>query len=227
MEDMRQIQIAIDGPASAGKSTIAKILATDLNFVYVDTGAMYRAVTYAALSAKVDINDEAQVVALLPKLKISFAPSVDGQKVFLNDVEITEEIRSTAVTANVSAVSAYGPVRTAMVDLQREIALQGGVVMDGRDIGTTVLPNAEVKIFLIASVKERAARRFKENQAKGMPETLAEIEAAVEKRDYLDSHREISPLKKAEDAVELDTTGLSIPDVVNVAKDIIHDQVVK
>ncbi|MDR3190870.1 MAG: (d)CMP kinase [Lactobacillaceae bacterium] len=224
---MRQIQIAIDGPASAGKSTIAKILATDLNFVYVDTGAMYRAVTYAALSAKVDINDEAQVVALLPKLKISFAPSVDGQKVFLNDVEITEEIRSTAVTANVSAVSAYGPVRTAMVDLQREIALQGGVVMDGRDIGTTVLPNAEVKIFLIASVKERAARRFKENQAKGMPETLAEIEAAVEKRDYLDSHREISPLKKAEDAVELDTTGLSIPDVVNVAKDIIHDQVVK
>ena len=128
------------------------------------------------------------------------------------------------MTANVSAVSAYGDVRTAMTDLQRDIAAAGGVVMDGRDIGTTVLPDAEVKIFLIASVHERAVRRFKENQAKGMATTLEELETAIEKRDYLDSHREISPLQKASDATELDTTGLSIQEVVAEVKHIIENK---
>ncbi|WP_373719839.1 (d)CMP kinase [Weissella soli] len=224
---MEPIQIAIDGPASAGKSTIAKILATDLNFVYVDTGAMYRSVTLAALKQGVNPAAEADVIALLPHLEISFAPGNPVQKVFLNGAEVTDDIRSNAVTGNVSAVASYGAVRTAMVAQQRQIAAQGGVVMDGRDIGTTVLPDAEVKVFLIASVKERALRRFKENQAKGMTETLAEIEAAVEKRDYLDSHREISPLKKAADAVELDTTGLSIDGVVDAVKQIIAEKVGK
>lgn len=218
---MNPIQIAIDGPASAGKSTIAKILASDLHFVYVDTGAMYRAITLAAFQAGVNPEDEAGVTALLPDLTITFEPGEPVQRVFLNGTEVTDAIRSVEVTANVSEVSAYAAVREAMTALQRDIAAEGGVVMDGRDIGTTVLPNAEVKIFLIASVAERAQRRFKENQAKGMNTTLAELEVAIEKRDYLDSHREISPLKKADDAVELDTTGLSIDDVVAAVKDII------
>ncbi|QEA57674.1 (d)CMP kinase [Weissella sagaensis] len=218
---MNPIQIAIDGPASAGKSTIAKILATDLNFVYVDTGAMYRVVTLAAMRKNIVLQDEAAVAAVLPDINISFKPGNPVQRVFLNDEEVTAEIRSVDVTANVSVVSAYAAVRQAMTDLQRDIAAGGGVVMDGRDIGTTVLPNAAVKIFLIASVHERAVRRFKENQAKGMDTTLEDLEAAIEKRDYLDSHREISPLKKATDAIELDTTGLSIAEVVDSVKRII------
>lgn len=218
---MNPIQIAIDGPASAGKSTIAKILATDLNFVYVDTGAMYRVVTLAAMRKNIVLQDETAVVAVLPDINISFKPGNPVQRVFLNDEEVTNEIRSVDVTANVSVVSAYAAVRQAMTDIQRNIAADGGVVMDGRDIGTTVLPNAAVKIFLIASVHERAVRRFKENQAKGMDTTLEDLEAAIEKRDYLDSHRDISPLKKATDAIELDTTGLSITEVVDSVKHII------
>ncbi|QIL50823.1 (d)CMP kinase [Weissella coleopterorum] len=221
---MNELQIAIDGPASAGKSTIAKILATDLKYVYVDTGAMYRAITFAVLTQNVNPKDEVAVSAMVPELEISFAPGNPVQKVFLNRQEITTEIRSVEVTANVSLISSYAVVRTAMTALQRKIAADGGVVMDGRDIGTTVLPAAQVKIFLIASVHERALRRYKENQAKGMPESLAEIEEAVQKRDHLDSTRQISPLKKAVDAIEVDTTGLSIPEVVHVIKEIIHQQ---
>ncbi|WP_187387621.1 (d)CMP kinase [Weissella muntiaci] len=218
------IQIAIDGPASAGKSTIAKILANKLNYVYVDTGAMYRAITLAAFNAQIDPNNEQAVSALLPELEITFAPGEPVQRVYLNGQEITDAIRSTAVTANVSAVSSYAAVRSSMTKLQQEIAQTSNVVMDGRDIGTTVLPKAQVKIFLIASVLERAERRFKENQAKGMNTSLAELEAAIEKRDYLDSHREISPLKKADDAVEVDTTGHSIEEVVAIVEAIIADK---
>lgn len=218
------IQIAIDGPASAGKSTIAKILANKLNYVYVDTGAMYRAIALAAFNAQIDPNNEQAVSALLPELEITFAPGEPVQKVYLNGQEITDAIRSTEVTANVSAVSSYAAVRSSMTKLQQEIAQTSNVVMDGRDIGTTVLPKAQVKIFLIASVLERAERRFKENQAKGMNTSLAELEAAIEKRDYLDSHREISPLKKADDAVEVDTTGHSIEEVVAIVEAIIADK---
>lgn len=218
------IQIAIDGPASAGKSTIAKILANKLNYVYVDTGAMYRAITLAAFNAQIDPNNEQAVSALLPELEITFAPGEPVQKVYLNGQEITDAIRSTEVTANVSAVSSYAAVRSSMTKLQQEIAQTSNVVMDGRDIGTTVLPKAQVKIFLIASVLERAERRFKENQAKGMNTSLAELEAAIEKRDYLDSHRKISPLKKADDAVEVDTTGHSIEEVVAIVEAIIADK---
>ncbi len=221
---MNEIQIAIDGPASAGKSTIAKILANDLKYVYVDTGAMYRAITVAVLRSGIAPEDESSVSALVPSLEISFAPGEPVQKVFLNQKEITQEIRSIEVTANVSEISSYAAVRDLMTQLQRKIANNGGVVMDGRDIGTTVLPKAEVKIFLIASVHERALRRYKENQAKGMTESLAEIEAAVQKRDYLDSTRLISPLKKASDAIEVDTTGLSISEVVKIIKQIINEK---
>ncbi|MBM7617065.1 cytidylate kinase [Weissella uvarum] len=220
---MKSIQIAIDGPASAGKSTIAKILANDLSFVYVDTGAMYRCVTLAVLEAGIDPADEQAVTKLLPELKITFKPGASEQQVFLNDNDVTEAIRTDRVAKNVSQVAAYAQVREAMTQLQRQIAKDNGVVMDGRDIGTTVLPDAAVKIFLIASVQERAERRYRENQAKGIDTqtSLADLKKAIEERDYLDSHREISPLKKASDAVELDTTGLSIEQVVDKAKEII------
>lgn len=223
---MKSMQITIDGPASAGKSTIAKILANDLDYVYVDTGAMYRVVTLAALQAGIDPNDEQAVTDLLPNVKITFKPGTPTQHVYLNGQEVTKAIRSDEVARNVSAVSSYAAVRSTMTELQREIASNAGVVMDGRDIGTTVLPHADVKIFLIASVQERAERRYKENQAKGIDTdtTLAELTQAIEQRDYLDSHREISPLKKADDAVELDTTGLSIDEVVDRAKAIIADK---
>lgn len=215
------MQIAIDGPASAGKSTIAKILANQLGYIYVDTGAMYRVVTLAALRAQIDINDEDAVTRLLPTIQITFAPGEPVQRVYYNEQDVTEEIRSATVTKNVSAVSSYAAVREAMTNLQRLIAQDAGVVMDGRDIGTTVLPQAQVKIFLVASVHERALRRFKENQAKGSNETLAEIEQAVQHRDELDSNRAISPLRKADDAIKVDTTGMSIDAVVQKIKGII------
>lgn len=224
---MNLIQIAIDGPASAGKSTIAKILASDLDYVYVDTGAMYRTVTLAVLRAKIDPSDEAAVTALLPTIDIRFAPGEDGQRVFLNDDEVTKDIRSSEVVQHVSVVASYAAVRTAMTEKQRDITTANSVVMDGRDIGTTVLPHAQVKIFLIASVQERAERRYRENQLKGVAaeESLAEIAAAIERRDYLDSHREISPLRKAADAVEVDTTGLTIEEVVETVKKIMATKI--
>lgn len=224
---MKLIQIAIDGPASAGKSTIAKILASDLDYVYVDTGAMYRTVTLAALRAEIDPNDESAVTALLPSVEIRFAPGEDGQRVFLNEVEVTKDIRSSEVVQHVSAVSSYVAVRTAMTNKQRDITTTNSVVMDGRDIGTTVLPDAQVKIFLIASVQERAERRYRENQLKGTAaeESLEEIAAAIERRDYLDSHREISPLRKADDAVEVDTTGQTIEEVVETVKNIMATKI--
>lgn len=224
---MNLIQIAIDGPASAGKSTIAKILASDLDYVYVDTGAMYRTVTLATLRTGIDPSDEAAVTALLPTIDIRFEPGEDGQRVFLNDEEVTKDIRSSEVVKHVSAVASYVAVRTAMTNKQRDITTTNSVVMDGRDIGTTVLPNAQVKIFLIASVQERAERRYRENQLKGTAaeESLEEIAAAIERRDYLDSHREISPLRKADDAVEVDTTGLTIEEVVEAVKKIMATKI--
>ncbi|WP_071131518.1 (d)CMP kinase [Enterococcus timonensis] len=211
---MKNIQIAIDGPASAGKSTVAKIIASRLHFIYVDTGAMYRAVTYLGIKNHLDLENAQQLLSALEKEPISFAASSSGQKVFLGSLEVTEEIRSDQVNNFVSPVSALEKIREKLVFLQREIAANQNVVMDGRDIGTQVLPNAQVKIFLIASVKERAQRRYNENIEKGLPADLTEITKSIENRDYLDSHREISPLTKADDAIELDTTGLSIEEVV-------------
>ncbi|CAK1223952.1 Cytidylate kinase (Cmk) [Fructobacillus tropaeoli] len=223
MTQPAHFQVAIDGPASAGKSTIAKILATDLKYVYVDTGAMYRAITLAAKQAGLAYEDEAGIVALLPKIEIAFLPGEPVQHVLLNGQEVTEEIRSTEITNNVSLVSSYQAVRSDLVDRQRALTDQQPVIMDGRDIGTTVLPDAQVKIFLIASVDERAERRFKENQAKGMNPDLETLKKEIEERDYKDSHRAISPLTKAEDALTVDTTGQSIDQVVATIKQIIKD----
>ncbi|MFT8400007.1 MAG: (d)CMP kinase [Lentilactobacillus diolivorans] len=209
------LQVAIDGPASAGKSTVAKLVAKQFNYVYCDTGAMYRAITLKALQAGVSLDNVDEISTIVKSSKITFAPSNDGQRVFIDGDEITQEIRQEDVTNSVSAVAAIADVRKELSDQQKQIALNGGIVMDGRDIGSTVLPDAEVKIFLVASVEERAQRRYKENIQKGINTPLDELQLEIEARDYKDSHRKISPLTKAKDAIEIDTTSLSIEEVVS------------
>lgn len=209
------MQIAIDGPSSAGKSTVAKKVAQKLGFIYCDTGAMYRAATVLAKENGIDYGDEEQILAKLSQSEISFKPSEKGQLVFLNDEEVTLAIRTPEITNNVSQVSALPKIREELVRQQRKIAGDHDIVMDGRDIGTTVLPNAEVKVFLIASASERARRRYDENIQKGIMTPLAKLQEEIEIRDYKDSHRVISPLTKATDASEIDSTNLSIQQVVD------------
>ena len=221
---MKKIQVAIDGPASAGKSTVAKIVAKKLHFIYCDTGAMYRSVTFAALKNHVKLDDDQALKELLKTIEIRFVPAEPEQRVFVNDEEVTQAIRTPEITNNVSLVSAQPSVRAELNKRLQEIAEAGGIVMDGRDIGTTVLPNAEVKIFLVASVHERAVRRFKENQTKGIDTPLDVLEKEIEERDYKDSHREISPLTQAKDAVLVDTTSLTIDQVVDQILEIINQK---
>ena len=221
---MKKIQVAIDGPASAGKSTVAKIVAKKLHFIYCDTGAMYRSVTFAALKNHVKLDDDQALKELLKTIEIRFVPAEPEQRVFVNDEEVTQAIRTPEITNNVSLVSAQPSVRAELTKRQQEIAEAGGIVMDGRDIGTTVLPNAEVKVFLVASVHERAVRRFKENQTKGIDTPLDVLEKEIEERDYKDSHREISPLTQAKDAVLVDTTSLTIDQVVDQILEIINQK---
>ena len=221
---MKKIQVAIDGPASAGKSTVAKIVAKKLHFIYCDTGAMYRSVTFAALKNHVKLDDDQALKELLKTIEIRFVPAEPEQRVFVNDEEVTQAIRTPESTNNVSLVSAQPSVRAELTKRQQEIAEAGGIVMDGRDIGTTVLPNAEVKIFLVASVHERAVRRFKENQTKGIDTPLDVLEKEIKERDYKDSHREISPLTQAKDAVLVDTTSLTINQVVDKILEIIDQK---
>ncbi|CAD5899974.1 (d)CMP kinase [Carnobacterium maltaromaticum] len=223
----KRLRIAIDGPASAGKSTVAKILAKDLGYIYCDTGAMYRALTYMAMENNISVDDEAGLVQLLQDMTITFDPSAEIQKVFVNGKEVTDEIRQSDVTNGVSAVSAHQAVRVELVKRQQEIAKAGGIVMDGRDIGTAVLPDAEIKIFLVASVTERAERRFKENQTKGITTALEVLQQEIADRDYKDSTRKVSPLLQAEDAILVDTTSLSIEGVVAKIKSIIEETVKK
>ncbi|WP_247938427.1 (d)CMP kinase [Streptococcus gordonii] len=212
---MKQIQIAIDGPASSGKSTVAKIIAKDLGYTYLDTGAMYRAATYLALQHQLTAADTEDIIRLLDGYSVSFGRSESGQQlVFVGDVDVTNPIRENDVTNNVSWVSAIPEVREKLVSLQQQIASQGGIVMDGRDIGTVVLPDAELKIFLVASVDERAERRYKENLERGISADLEVLKKEIADRDYKDSHRSVSPLRPADDSITFDTTGVSISDVV-------------
>lgn len=219
---MKKIAIAIDGPAAAGKSTIAKLIAKQLGFTYIDTGAMYRAFTWAVLNAGLDPQNIDEACTLIGKIKI-FLTS-DGH-VLVNDTDVTEAIRLPHVSGNVSYIASYKPIRLALVDQQRALAASSSVVMDGRDIGTYVLPDAEVKIFQIASVETRAIRRYKENIEKGINVPLEDIKAELEKRDYIDSHREFAPLKQAEDAILLDTSHMSIQEVVDEVTKIVHEKV--
>lgn len=211
----KQFAIAIDGPAAAGKSTVAKLVASKLTYVYIDTGAMYRALTLSALRSNLDVKNEKEIYNLLSKITIDLEQSDQGQKVLLNDEDVSLEIRTKEVTNNVSYVAEHVTVRHEMVNRQQKLAAKRGVVMDGRDIGTHVIPDAEVKVFLIASVEERAERRHKENIEKGFTSDLDQLKDEIRKRDKIDSEREYAPLIKAEDATEIDTTSLSIEEVAD------------
>jgi len=211
----KRISIAIDGPAAAGKSTVAKIVAEGLEYIYIDTGAMYRALTYKAINNSTDLNNEAALMEILNDAAIELLPGKTGQIVLLDGTDVTNQIRTSEVTNNVSVVAAHEAVREEMVRRQQRFAERGGVVMDGRDIGTHVLPNAEVKVFLLASVEERAQRRHSENIEKGYPSNLETLMQEIAQRDKFDSEREVAPLRKAKDAVEIDTTSLSIQQVVD------------
>lgn len=212
---MKSIQIAIDGPASSGKSTVAKIIAKQLGYTYLDTGAMYRSATFLALKNGIDVSNQEKIVELLESNPIRFGRNENGEQlVFVGECDVTLPIRDNQVTNNVSAVAALPLVREKLVHLQQEIAQAGGIVMDGRDIGTVVLPQAELKIFLIASVEERALRRFKENTERGIETDLETLKEEIAARDFKDSNRAISPLKAADDAIIFDTTGVSIEGVV-------------
>ena len=222
---MSKISIAIDGPAAAGKSTVAKRIAEKLSYIYIDTGAMYRALTYKAIQTNVQLTDEAALYDLLVNTQIDLLPGEKGQLVFLDEQEVTNEIRSAEVTNQVSIVAKHRLIREEMVKRQQRFATNGGVVMDGRDIGTHVLPNAEVKVFLLASVQERAERRYQENLEKGFPADLEMLKKEIAARDKLDSEREVAPLKKAEDAVEIDTTSLSIEEVVGKILTLVEERI--
>lgn len=209
------IKIAIDGPAAAGKSTIAKITAEQLGYAYIDTGAMYRALTHKALGLDIHINDGERLKELLGDTKIVLMPTSDGQAVLVDGEDVTEEIRSAEVTQAVSAVAAHNGVRELMVEKQKDLSNEFGVVMDGRDIGTDVLPNAELKIFMTASVEERAQRRHDENKKRGISSSLDQLQKEISERDRADTEREVSPLRQAEDAVFIDTTSMSIVEVAD------------
>lgn len=223
LED-KQLIIAIDGPASSGKSTVAKRIADQLNLIYVDSGAMYRTITYVAIKEHIDLTDEEKIVNALERVSIEFERTEEGQSVFCNNKEVTDDIRQNDVTNAVSIVAAHPLVREVLVDRQRKIAMKQNVIMDGRDIGTVVLPDASVKIFLVASVDERAERRYKENRQKGIKSDLTKLKQEISERDYKDSTRKVSPLRKADDAFEIDTTALSIDEVAEKIKKIIFEK---
>ena len=201
--------IAIDGPAGSGKSTISKLVAKDLNLIYLDTGAMYRMFTLKLLNEKISFEDKKKIEELLQKLNIN----IDKESFFLDGKDVSEEIRKSDVSQNVSKVAAIKEVREKMVDLQRKFSQSKDVILDGRDIGTVVFPNADIKIYLVADLKERAERRYREMLEKGQKVSFEEIYKNIADRDKLDSTREITPLKKAADAVEVDTTAKSIEEV--------------
>ncbi len=221
---MKTVAIAIDGPAGAGKSTIARILAKDLQYIYVDTGALYRAVGYYMLEHGVSPDDTDAVVAQLPNVEVSLQ-FVDGeQQVVLNGENVSGFIRTPAVSMAASTVSAIPAVRQFLFDLQQNIAKTNNVIMDGRDIGTVVLPWADVKIFLTASPEARAQRRFIELQEKGDTATYEEVLADMKQRDYNDSHRATAPLKQAEDAVLADTSDITLEQSVELLKSIVKER---
>ena len=210
---MKKLVIAIEGPAGAGKSTIAKILSEKLGYVYIDTGAMYRAVSWAVLKSGKDVTEE-NILAVAKDIEVRLENTDSGLHVFADGNDITNEIRTPEVTKIVSMVAMLAPVREKMVHLQRKMAEKGAVVMDGRDIASHVLPNADLKIFLTASIEERASRRYKEMAAKGFDVELSELQKDIAARDKADSERKVSPLVKVPEAVLVDTTGMTIDEVV-------------
>lgn len=213
--------VAIDGPAGSGKGTVAKILAGICNLVYIDTGAMYRAIAYLTLKNNIDISDEDKIVELAKNSNIEFI----DDKVFINGEDITKEIRTMEVTRIVSPVSSIVKLREILVDMQRKMAGNNNVIMEGRDITTVVFPNATYKFYLDASVDERASRRFKENKEKGIEATYEEIKENISKRDYNDMHKEVGSLMRTDDQIYIDSTNLTIDEVVEKMRKIIEEEV--
>jgi cytidylate kinase len=218
--NMERIVVAIDGPAGAGKSTISKIIAQKLNLKYIDTGAMYRAVTLKAIKNNLDLCNNNEISHMVKNSNIS----INDEKIFIDGIDVTEEIRMPYVNEKVSIVSAMPGVREVLKEKQRKMAENFNVIMDGRDIGTNVLKDANIKIFLTASVEERAKRRYKEMIEKGISTTFEDVFKDIENRDKIDSSRKANPLKKADDAVMLDTTGMKMNEVVDAIIKIIQDR---
>ena len=208
---MNNIIVAIDGPAGSGKSTIAKLLAKEYNLTYIDTGAMYRMITLYLLENNIDINDLKEVKRVLNTVNLD----MQGDKFYLDNVDVSTKIREKRINENVSKVASIKIVRSNLVDLQRKISNNKNVILDGRDVGTVIFPNAQVKIFLIASPEERARRRYNEFLEKKTEITYDEVLKSIKERDHIDSTRDESPFVKADDAIELDSTNLTIEDVVN------------
>ncbi|MGB3205704.1 MAG: (d)CMP kinase, partial [Crinalium sp.] len=215
----RQPIVAIDGPAGAGKSTVTREVAKQLGLLYLDTGAMYRAVTWLVLQSGIALDDESAIAELVSQCQIKFVENQQNEsspKIFINNNDVTSAIRSMEVTAQVSAIAALHSVRTELVRQQQNIGKKGGIVAEGRDIGTNVFPDAELKIFLTASVKERARRRLKDLQKQGQKNiSLEELEELIQERDMSDSNRTFAPLRKAIDAIEITTDNLTITEVIN------------
>ncbi len=207
--------IAIDGPAASGKSTTAKHVAEQLNYLYIDTGAMYRAATWLMLENNIDVENEAEVLSELVNHTIRQENLQNTTKTFVDNKDVSDDIRSRIVTNGVSKIASYSTIRERLVLLQQEMGASGNVVLDGRDIGTVVFPNAELKVFMVATVEERAKRRLKELSEKGEQINLSQLIKEIELRDHLDATREASPLKKAKDAVEIDTSLKTINEQVN------------
>lgn len=211
--------IAIDGPAGAGKSTIARIVAKELGFIYVDTGAMYRTMALACYRSGIKAQEEEKVIQKCTQVKVTLGYENGTQKVYLDGEDVSEQIRQEVIGNMTSAIAVYQPVREILVAMQQDLAKNNNVVMDGRDIGTAVLPDADLKIYLTASVSTRAKRRYDELVAKGLSCDMAEIEKDIQDRDYRDMNREVSPLAQADDAVLVDSSDMSIEQVVEEIKE--------
>jgi len=218
---MKVINVAIDGPAGAGKSTIAKKIAKELNFIYVDTGALYRAIAFFSLKNSANTKIEDEISLLLPKINLEIKFINNEQRVFLNDEDVSDLIRTPEISMSASNVSAHPSVRKFLLDLQKKIASENNIIMDGRDIGTVILPNADLKIFLTADAKERAKRRYDELTAKSMQVDFEIILKEIIERDENDSNRSVAPLKCANDAIKIDSTKMSILEVVDTIKSLI------
>ncbi len=221
MKKLNNYIVAVDGPAGSGKSTISKIIAKEYNLTYLDTGAMYRMVALNSLESNIDLEDIGAVNKMLDEISID----IDGNKFILNGQDVSEEIRTPRVTGIVSDVAAIKEIRVKLVDLQREISKGKKVILDGRDIGTVVFPNAQLKVFLVASPEERAMRRLKEYDSKGVEITFEEVLASIKNRDHIDSNRKESPLKKAEDSIEIDTSSKTIDEVCEEISSLIQQRI--
>ena len=221
----KKIAIAIDGPAGAGKSSISKVVANELGYLYIDTGAMYRGVTWAVLDSHVDVNNQKEVEALLPSLDLTLEPTASACKVYVKGQDVTDLIRQQQINENVSTIASYKGVREYLVERQQAMAAVGGVILDGRDIGSVVLPNAELKIYLTASVDARAKRRWLEVQGTSNEQPLEDIKKNVESRDEMDKNRDESPLVCVEDAIVVDSSNMTFDDTVKYILHLVQERI--